>query len=230
MYRSAINPEYEREVTRDFKLKARHFLQGKEPQSEIEWLLLMQHHGAPTRILDWTESPLVALYFAVLQFENELAGAVWALNPWILNDLSLGAQTVPTAKAPEVSAYLVDTSDPNIRTPDAELPLALRMEYSFSRVHAQRGAATIHGKSKQGINLIRDHLTKPNQSKSALERARHRFLKKILIAPSEKYQILKSLYQNGMGADTLYPDLDGLAKAINFRYDHRYLEEKDPSP
>src|SRR5262249_16255651 len=48
------------------------------------WLILARHFGLPTRLLDWSMSPLTALFFAVQELD-ETDGALWALNPGHLN-------------------------------------------------------------------------------------------------------------------------------------------------
>ncbi len=53
--------------------------------STLDWLTLMQHHGIPTRLLDWSSSMAVALWFAVYDKHNECDAAVWVLNAARLN-------------------------------------------------------------------------------------------------------------------------------------------------
>lgn len=55
------------------------------------WVFLAQHYGLPTRLVDWTESPLVALHFAVTEeSRDDTDGALWVLSPSRLNSLGEG--------------------------------------------------------------------------------------------------------------------------------------------
>lgn len=73
--------ELERYVLNEFKRRSRFFLSSL-PQNDWEWLILAQHFGVPTRLLDWTENPLVALYFAVRNLNQTIEdGVIYAMRP-----------------------------------------------------------------------------------------------------------------------------------------------------
>src|SRR5206468_3187827 len=64
-------------LTQDFIRRARTRFGDCPPEGAWpDWLILMQHHGLPTRLLDWSESPLVAIYFAVTELADK-DGALW---------------------------------------------------------------------------------------------------------------------------------------------------------
>lgn len=67
-----------------FQLRSPEF--RHDHHSVFDWLGLMQHYKAPTRLLDWTENLLVALYFATCEPEyDEYDGAIFVLNARLLN-------------------------------------------------------------------------------------------------------------------------------------------------
>ncbi len=71
----------ERGLLRHFKRQAHQYLNDIPPDSDwLEWTALMQHYGAPTRLLDWTYSFYVACFFAIQGASPDTEAAVWAFN------------------------------------------------------------------------------------------------------------------------------------------------------
>lgn len=78
---------------RRFSGPARLYLPSERvPLFRLEWLALMQHHRVPTRLLDWTRSPYVALYFAFSTSpEDADSVALWAIDRQFLSIMQLKA-------------------------------------------------------------------------------------------------------------------------------------------
>lgn len=166
----------------------------------VEWLTLMQHHELPTRLLDWTQSFLVALFFVLEDKYHEKDGALWVLDPVALNHCYTKREQVydgsqdNVQKIAKVAFFDGDVSE-EMSTVIAFLP------HEFHpRMLAQHIAFTIHGGETPII------LSEDNKSKS--------FLLKIEIAASLKENIKRFLQITGMTRASLFPDLSNLASHI----------------
>ena len=74
-------PEREVQLLNEFKRLALPFVPGVSLEDDWDWIAIAQHHGLPTRLIDWTTNPLVACYFACQPYKtNVKAGRVIAVN------------------------------------------------------------------------------------------------------------------------------------------------------
>lgn len=129
-----------------FKQSAAMLIENKTTD-DFDWLFLMQHYGLPTRLLDWSESPLTALYFAVNDEEKDnIDGALWLLKPTELNEIAnIGAlekNFIPSFDDEILANYSVKSLSSNPRHQLA--PIATIATRNSPRIQAQLGVFTIH--------------------------------------------------------------------------------------
>lgn len=169
------------------------------PTQEWEWMFMMQHHRAPTRLLDWSEGPLAALYFAVSEdkFINK-DGAVWCLAPIALNsdEARIGFATPHEIPAFGIDAvmdsYLPSRVDAAANVMNA---VAIVGPRTTSRMVAQLGVFTVNH---------RDH--KPLEE---IGKAEHVW--RWIIPAAAKKQFRQELKWLGFTELALFPELDRVA-------------------
>ncbi len=163
------------------------------------WVFLMQHYGLPTRLLDWTDSPLIALYFAVKDSTaDDEDGVVWGLMPTDLNQAQINSKGIMGTGNPpvrKVFANVWKSSDKKIEAPEI---IAINTQHVDVRQMVQASQFTVHGSESamtelQNAETFLISITVPGTVKSAFR------------------QILKLFHLND---SYLFPDLDHLARQI----------------
>jgi hypothetical protein len=195
-------PAQEERILRIFKRKAHQFLpKAPEWEDDFQWLALMQHHGAPTRLIDFTWSPYVAAFFAL---ERTLAdGVVWALNPARI-DSSRARQPV--------------RMDPRIKGNFTRYFLKGKRRFIWlgepytmnQRLIAQSGTFVVPA----AIDVPIEEILSNSDAENALA--------KIILKNAVRETGMRELYRMNITYATLFPDLDGLAKSMGYELEFHW--------
>lgn len=216
------NEIHEFHLSTNFRLVAPDFGLTPETGRIDQWLFLMQHVGLPTRLLDWTESPLAAAFFSTEKAASQTIkndAAIWAIDPIELNTLS-GIEDFPNTWAPGSIRQTIQiawrTKDEPTFLPSGERILYKTCEYPVAiypssvhpRISRQKSCFTLHGTDKRDFETILSNKTITSKS---------RFIKFVL--PKTIIQdIWQELHQIGITYSTIYPDLDGLSKELRVKF------------
>ena len=162
------------------------------PQSQWEWWAVAQHHGLPTRFLDWTKNPLVAAFFAIEDCNLDEDCVVYACDSTQFN-------------------YNIDLSD----NPD---PLGIQEIFLYNpphitqRITAQSGLFTVH--SDPTIPL--DQIERPYVEETDDEHNENYLVDKLVIHKEFKKEFKKILNLYGWNQATIYPGLDGITGHLDW--------------
>jgi hypothetical protein len=195
------------ETTTSDILKSRihhYFHRDEVPTSELGWLSIAQHHGAPTRLLDFTRFPLFALYFASRHLRKANADfAIWAINFRSLND---------------DCESLLGTGDKIDKDPDAFFDgcESIKADSPLGAWIGEPRKVNLRLERQGGTFLIPTH-----PSKTIEESLKESFSRssvsafKICVSANLAYEIQHFLAKSGVTASRLFDGVDGLAQEIS---------------
>jgi len=179
-----------------FKRKATHLLSHIPARDDdFEWMALMQHHGAPTRLLDFTWSPYVAAFFALERAAGD--AAVWGLNPQAMTSIT-------PLSGPSFTLSQLDSRIGADKQVGCGEPYLLNR-----RLAAQSGTLVV---PKQVGVPIEDILGCAPGS-----------LVKFILSRAQVREIaMRELYRMKITHETLFPDLDGLARSLAYELEFKW--------
>jgi len=199
-----------REFRRTYPLYAKHI---PERDSVIEWLSLMQHYGAPNRLLDFTYSIHVAAYFATEEAEND--SAVWGIDAkWARKRAyqllrAAGKSGLAIDRMPAGKGFEQDDEKPTsglfFDKPYARACWPINGFRLNERLLIQRGAFLVCGDISCSFkeNIIR--LMEPGAQDHIL---------KIVIPKKVGQKMIKELFSMGISRTSLFPGLDGFSESL----------------
>lgn len=182
-------------------------------RSMWKWLTIGQHHGLPTRLLDWTYSPLVALHFATANFENfDTDSIIWAINYKQTLDQLPGGKLKETYVKEGSHIFTIEMLKRSGLKGLEELESQSHEPFSMffeppsmnGRIVNQYALFSMMSNANQTID---DWIEKKD-----IDRFR------ILIPKELKWEIRDKLDQANINERVLFPGLDGLASWLKRQY------------
>ena len=203
----------EAEFVSEFQRGARNYLVGDQlPEHLIEWLAIMQHHGAPTRLLDFSKSPFIAAYFAFEQahFLPERMIAIWGINVDFLREKALVELKKYFGEELETTKGLINEKifEAIFYRNDTSLIFPVEPFRMNRRYSLQQSIFVSTGNSYESF------MTQLGFLGAEICKA----VIKIEMPATLQKEVLRDLQKMNLNRASLFPDLDGYAASLRLRY------------
>jgi len=183
----------------------------------VEWISLMQHYSAPTRMLDWSTSFNVALYFAVTDEPLEQNGAMWLfqkepVETWMENKYPYPQEVQQEEYRKKV---LTNCREYINFGKNHALPkiVIFDKQRKFERIVSQGSIFTYSDQLFVDHALLIGNALFDNLQNGTLPK--NILLTKILISPEAKKYFRRHLSKLNITASSLFPGIDGIGRAIS---------------
>lgn len=174
------------------------------PDGDVDWLALMQHHGAPTRLMDWTDSPYVAAFFALENTETD--SAVWAINKFQLWKACSGhLEGLTTKPNPIHLGFHHPTYHDAIFSGEMRGVFPVVPSILNERIYLQQGLFLMAG--DVNLSFESNMLSMPTFEIN-------RLVYKIVIPAGCRTEALLDLGRMNINRSTLFPGIDGYAQSF----------------
>lgn len=196
--------ELEKQITSRFVQRSLPFV-SRPFMDDWDKLFFMQHYGVPTRLLDWTENPFVAIYFAMspLKISPDKDAALWLCDPVKWNSYVMSSYSGKKGILDQSSRFLSQYLPEAVVDDVPNDPIMMYGTYNSPRIVAQRGGFALFGNLPGPMEKIhKDGGFAPE------------CLQKVTIRKEYVPDIRASLLRKGFTESVVFPDLDGLSKEI----------------